>query len=65
MKMLLMMITKGMAQRFVMGKTDPNDRSKTICRDDIDKPDIQEDQIQELSPVPSEDETRLDWEGKR
>jgi len=57
--------TKGMAQRFVIGKSDPNDRSKTICRDDIDKPDIEEDQIQKLSPVPSEDESfaRLDWEG--
>ena len=55
--------TKGMAQRFIIGKSDPDDRSKMICRNDIDKTEIEK--VEELSPVPSEDDSfaRLSWEG--
>ena len=41
--------TKGMAQRFIIGKSDPDDRSKMICRNDVDKTEIEK--VEELSPA--------------
>jgi len=47
-------MTKGLAQKFLIGKSDPANPSSMICGD-IDSPEIGEEGVYELSPLPNND----------
>lgn len=48
--------TKGPNTKLIIGKSDPNDRSKAICHEDLDTKEIPDEQVQPLMPVPTADE---------
>jgi len=57
-------MTKGLTEKLRIGKHDPDSPADMVCKDDIDKPEIDEDEMQKLSPVPTEDVSipkYVDW----